>query len=158
MPLFGDRKPFPVFNSEFNEDGGTLSADGRWIAYQSNESGRFEVDVQPFPPSGGKWQISTNGGDQPRWRGDGKELFYLDPTRKLMAVEVRAEGNQFSPGVPKTLFESRASGGGGSGLGVTYALYAAARSGDRFVVVTGGQTSDVSPLTVVLDWTSLLKK
>jgi Tol biopolymer transport system component len=160
LPLFGDRKPFPVFTSEFNEDGGTLSADGRWIAYQSNESGRFEVYVQPFPPSGGKWQISTNGGDQPRWRGDGKELFYLDAARKLMAVEVRAEGNQFSPGVPKTLFDSRASGGGGgSGLGVTYSLYAPARSGDRFIVVTGGQNAvDVSPLTVVLDWATLLKK
>ena len=76
-----------------------------------------------------------------------------------MAVEVRAEGSQFSPGVPKMLFESRASGGGGSGLGVTYSLYASARSGDRFVVVTGGQSAaEISPLTVVLDWTSLLKK
>ena len=96
LPLFGDRKPVAVLASNFNEDGAVLSHDGRWVAYQSNESGRFEVYVQSFPPSGGTWQISTGGGDQPRWRADDKEMYYLDPGRKLMAVEVRGDASQFS--------------------------------------------------------------
>ena len=172
LPLFGDRpsagsgrpepvegrKPFPVFRSEFSEDAASLSPDGRWIAYESNESGRYEVYVQTFPPSGGKWQISTSGGDLPRWREDGKELYYLDPARKLMAVDVHVGANQFSPSVPNVLFDTRVPGSGGTSLGTSYTLYAPVKNGERFLVVTGRDAGEIAPVTVVLDWTALLKK
>jgi Tol biopolymer transport system component len=75
LPLFGDQKPTPFIQTEFNESQGRFSPDGRWVAYISNESGPFQIYVQSFPSSGGKWQVSTNGGAQPQWRRDGKELF-----------------------------------------------------------------------------------
>src|SRR5262249_38940792 len=79
LPLFGDRKPFPFLQTPFAESGGRFSPDGKWVAYQSNESGRSEVYVQPFPGPGAKFQISTDGGANPLWRRDGKELFFLGP-------------------------------------------------------------------------------
>src|SRR4029453_15396759 len=88
LPLFGDQKATPYLQNKFSEAQARFSPDGRWVAYTSNESGSFEVYVQSFPPSGGKWQISTNGGSQPQWRHDGKELFFLGLDRKLTAVEV----------------------------------------------------------------------
>ena len=90
LPLFGDRKPFPFVATSVNKGNGQFSPDGRWVAYQSNESGRYEVYVQPFPGPGGKWQVSTDGGIAPRWRRDSKELFYIAPNGKLMAVPIRA--------------------------------------------------------------------
>ena len=86
VPLSGDRKPMPVLHSEFNESQGQFSPNGRWIAYVSDESGMPQVYVQSFPTLTGHWQVSPDGGTQPRWRRDGKELFYLAPDRKLMAV------------------------------------------------------------------------
>ncbi len=74
-----DHTPRVVANTPAEEVLATFSPDGRWVAYQTNESGRFEVVVQPFPDAGGKWQASTNGGDAPRWRADGKELYFLSP-------------------------------------------------------------------------------
>ena len=84
-----------------------LSPDGRWLAYVSDESGRYEVYVQSFPGGGGKRQVSTGGGIGPRWRGDGKELFYHAPDGKLMAVPVKS-GASFEAGAPVALFEFRA--------------------------------------------------
>ena len=89
LPLFGDKQPFPFLATEFSEYQGRFSPDGRWVAYVSNESGEQEVYVQSFPASGGKWQISTDGGAQPVWRHDGRELFYINPDRKLMSVEIK---------------------------------------------------------------------
>src|SRR5439155_11831324 len=77
LPLSGDKKPFPFLNTPFEEGEGQFSPDGKWIAYQSNESGRFEIHDQPFPGPGGKFQISSNGGAQPRWNKNGKEVFYV---------------------------------------------------------------------------------
>jgi Tol biopolymer transport system component len=91
LPMFGDRKPIPFLQTPFNEDGPKFSADGHFIAYYSDESGPFEVYVQPFPASGAKWQISSGGGMQPRWRRDGKELFFMAPNRNLMAVDVNLD-------------------------------------------------------------------
>ena len=114
LPLEGDRKPFPFLQSRFHQVQGQFSPDGKWVAYTSNESGRFQVYVQGFSgaPSGfgGKWQISANGGGQPRWRGDGRELFYLSTDRKLMAVEVRLAGG-VEAGAPRELFQTSAAGG-----------------------------------------------
>jgi len=84
----GDRKPYAFLSTPFNEQGGVFSPDGRWVAYQSNESGRDEIYVRPFPGPGGQWQVSTAGGSDPRWRPDGKELYYLAPDLKLMAAAV----------------------------------------------------------------------
>ena len=77
LPLAGDKKPFPVVQTKFQEMIGEFSPDGKWIAYQTTESGQFEVYVQSFPEPGAREQISTGGGSQPRWRPDGKELFYV---------------------------------------------------------------------------------
>ena len=95
MPMMGDRKPTVVASTPFEERGGQFSPDGRWVAYQSNESGRSEIYVQSFPGPGGKWQVSTAGGTDARWRPDGKELFFLAPDAKLMAVSVRASDSTF---------------------------------------------------------------
>ena len=99
----------PVANSEaYSELHGQVSPDSRWIAYDSNESGRAEVYVRPFPPGSGrsgKWLVSSNGGFQPRWRGDGGELFYLSADRRMMAVDVKLVP-RFEPGTPRALFST----------------------------------------------------
>src|SRR5262249_13050531 len=100
LPL-GEQKPMPLIETQFNEQQARFSFDGRWMAYVSNESGPYQVYIQSFPTSGGKWQVSIGGGAQPQWRRDGKELFYLAPDRKLMAVELTASGQSITPGVPK---------------------------------------------------------
>ena len=88
LPLFGDRKPFPFLQRKFNDSEGQFSPNGQWIAYASNESGKNEVYIQTFPKSGAKWMVSTKGGSLPKWRKDGKELFYLSEDSKLMAVAI----------------------------------------------------------------------
>ena len=88
LPLFGDGKPFPFLQSQFNEVDAQFSPDGHWIAYVSDESGSNQVYIAAFPGPGGKWQVSRTGGTEPRWRGDGREIFFLSPDSKLMAVEV----------------------------------------------------------------------
>ena len=108
LPLSGDMKPYPMLETEFEEAQGFFSPDGRWFAYVSNESGRSEVYVQSFPQTGGKWLISTAGGAQPQWRGDGKELFYIAPDKTLMAVDINA-GVSLETSTPKALFATQVS-------------------------------------------------
>src|SRR5262249_16234927 len=84
-----DRKPFPVATTTFNETDGQFSPDGKWVAYQSDGTGQFEIYVQPFPGPGASLPVSKNGGAQVRWRRDGKELFYIAPDDRLMAVAIR---------------------------------------------------------------------
>jgi Tol biopolymer transport system component len=110
LPLFGDRKPFPILQTEFEEGEGRFSPDGRWIAYTSNESGRFEVYVRSFSGSpgvvAGKWQVSSSGGSGPRWRRDGRELFFRAADGKLTAAPIAA-GAAFQTGPPEALFDTR---------------------------------------------------
>ena len=156
MPMFGDQKPTPLVQTEFSERQARFSPDGRWIAYASNASGTFQVYVESFPTSGGKWQVSTAGGAQPQWRGDGKELFYVTPDRKLMAVEVDGAGSAFTTGIPKVLFELNVRAifpGGGGAIN-----YAATRDGKRFIVNTTVGDSSQVPITVVLNWPADLKR
>src|SRR5207249_4936797 len=108
LPLGGDRKPFPVLQTSFNESHPQISPNGKWLAYHSNETGRPEVYVQSFPPGGGKWQISSDGGMFARWRPDGKELFYMDAVSfgKIVAVGINAAGSKLEYSVPRQLFDS----------------------------------------------------
>src|SRR5262244_2201522 len=103
LAAFGGAKAYSVLGTSFMELHCQFSPDGKWIAYASNESGRWEVYVRSFPDRGGKWPVSTNGGGQPKWRRKG--LFSISADGKLMAVDVKAEGATLEAGVPKLLFE-----------------------------------------------------
>jgi serine/threonine protein kinase len=155
LPQFGDRKPFPFLQTESNEYHVALSQDGRWIAYISDESGRYEVYIQSFPKPGAKWQVSTGGGVQPRWRRDGKELFFVSPDRKLMAVDVKGDST-LQVGAAHTLFETHIFGGSNVTQGWRQ-QYDVAADGQQFLmsVETEGSTP---PINIVLNWTAGLKK
>ncbi len=155
LSITGEQRPFPFLQTAFDERQGRFSPDGRWIAYASNESGTWQVYVQSFPASGGKWQVSTNGGSQPQWRRDGRELFYLSPDRKLMAADVKASGPTFEAGVPKALFELRIQS---VGLLSLRNFYTAAADGQRFLVTSLLGDPTAAPTTVVLNWTADLKR
>lgn len=145
LPLGEDRKPFPFLQTEFNELNGQFSPDGRWIAYTADESGRNEIYLAPFPGPGGKQQISTSGGRQPRWRGDGKEIFYLAPDNKLMAAEINGQGASLVAGAVRPLFE------------VPY-VYDVTADGRRFLVNTVVEQKASVPITLVVNWTADLKR
>ena len=154
LPLFGDQKPFPFLQTNFSEGSAQFSPDGHWIAYVSDDSGKQEVYVQSFPTSGSRWPVSTGGGVEPHWSRDDKEIFYLAPDRKLMAVEVKSESNSFEVGVPKPLFETRIREIQ-IGLRNNYVL---AADGQRFLMTVPAADTAPAPLTVVLNWTAGLKK
>jgi serine/threonine protein kinase len=154
-----DRKPILLLQTRYSELQSQLSPDSRWLAYISGESGTTQVYVQPFAPGWskpitGKWQISTLGGTQPRWRGDSKELFYLAADRKLMAVDIKAGAQTFDRGTPQALFESRSSATGMHTIG-----YAVTSDGKRFLMpVAAGAQGETPPLTVVVNWPAWVKK
>lgn len=155
LPSSGGQKPFPYLQTAFAEQQGRFSPDGKLVAYASNESGTWQVYVQSFPASGGKWQVSTNGGAQPQWRRDGKELFYLSSDRKLMAVEVKGNGPTFDAGAPKELFELRLQIGGLPGQ-TNY--YVADDDGQRFLVASAPEERLSTTTKVVLNWTADVKR
>lgn len=154
MPMFGDRTPFPYLQTDFIESHGQFSPDGRWIAYASDESGRTEVYIQSFPVSGGKWQVSTAGGDQPQWRGDGKELFYIASDRTLMSVAVSG-GSSIDVGRPEALFQTAVPI---TGISDDRNNYVPTQDGQRFVVNNLANAENSQPLTLVLNWAAELKK
>ena len=150
MPMAGERKPLVVVSGPFEERNGQFSPDGRWVAYQSNESGRFEIYVQPFPGPGDKVKVSIAGGTDARWHPDGKELFFLAPDGTLMAATVRTVGSTFDPGTPKPLFQTRTAVGGNANL---FPQYAVSRDG-RFLINVPDEASSAAPLTVIVNWKS----
>ncbi len=157
LPLEGDRKPTLLLKTPFNVYASRLSQDGHWIAYASDESGRSEIYVQPFPGLGGKWQISTAGGGHAVWARNGRELFYQDGD-KMMVVEVTTQPN-FSAGSPKVLFEGQflTSGVGMTGSGNT--SYDVAPDGQRFVMIKESEEQQESrQIKVVLNWFEELKR
>jgi Tol biopolymer transport system component len=156
LPLAGERKPVPFLKTPFYERHAQLSPDGRWLAYISDESRTNEVYVQSFPAGGGKWQVSTNGGVQPRWRHDGKELFYLAPDGKLMAVAIKT-GATFEAGAPETLFQTRIYGGLATSP-LFSQQYDVSPDGRQFLINVDMSDVTAAPLTVVLDWTAALQK
>lgn len=153
LPVSGGQKPFPFLQTEFREIQGQFSPDGKWIAYVSNESGTWQVYVRSFPASGGKWQVSTAGGGQPRWRRDGRELFYIGPGSRLMTVEVKGGVASFEAGVPKALFELRITD-----MTFHRNSYVVAADGQRFLVTSRLEEAASTPTTVVLNWTAGLKQ
>jgi Tol biopolymer transport system component len=162
LPLTGEKKPQPFLQSKFNTGHAQISPDGKWISYNSNESGRSEVYVRPFPSGPGRWQVSVNGGQWARWRPDGKEIYYLTATNngKLMAVEVKANGSAFQYGTAKELFNSQylnythPNGG-------RWHTFAASRDGQRFVIprpVGPAAETSANSYVVTLNWQAALGK
>ncbi len=134
-----------------------FSPDGHWVVYTSNETGTKEVYVQPFPmSSGGKWPVSNGGGNEPRWRRDGKELFYFAPDSTLMAVDVSTTGGNVKLGVPKPLFKTSILGGTGGGPITAWRWDSP--DGQRFLVNTPTEEFTATPITIVLNWQTALKK
>jgi Tol biopolymer transport system component len=159
LPIEGDHKPVPYLQTPFSENRGQFSPDGRWMAYVSDESGRPEVYVQTVPASGPKWQISSAGGDFPRWRRDGKELYFIAADQQLMAVPVKTGSGStgaFEPGAPQPLFRIEP----GATTPTATTPYMPAANGARFLVnvQAGGEGTQAPPITVVLNWTAGLKK
>jgi serine/threonine protein kinase len=149
LPLFGDRKPYPFLQTPFNEIDAQFSPDGHWIAYVSDESGTNQVYLAPFPGPGGKREVSRDGGTEPRWRADGKELFFVAADKKLMAVEVDAKGDTLEIGNAQPLFDTRLTTAPGTHYDVT-------GDGKRFLFQMEGEGGS-PPLTLVVNWTADLK-
>jgi Tol biopolymer transport system component len=150
VPLEGDRKPGPLLRTGSSELDAQLSPDSRWLVYVSNESGKYEVYVSSFPDGAHKVQVSTAGGTSPNWAPDGRELYYVSPQKKLMAVDIKL-APAFAAGVPKPLFAIPASGT------ITTYEYQVARDG-RFLIAAPVEEWGAGPFTVVLDWPAALKK
>jgi eukaryotic-like serine/threonine-protein kinase len=152
LPLSGaDRRPIAFLATPFREDRARMSPDGRWIAYGSNESGRIDVYVQPFPANGKKYKISTAGGEEPQWRGDGKELFYVAGST-VMAAEVHTKGVELVFGIPKKLFDAHLTDvRSRSRLAIT-------KDGQKFLALEPVGEDPRAPFTVILNWQRLLDK
>jgi serine/threonine protein kinase len=151
LPLEGDRKPFEVVATNFNESQGQFSPDGKWIAYQSDKTGREEIYVRPFPGPGGDTRTSTEGGIQPRWNPNGKELFYVAPDDRLMAVPlvVSSDGKTVEPGTPVALFQTDV----GSTVNLKFKQqYLVTKDGQSFIMNSTVPGGIASPITVILNW------
>ncbi len=148
LPLFGDRKPFPVVQSPGTDYYGMFSPDGKWVAYVSDESGRGEIYVVPFPGPGGKWQVTTGGASGPTWP-PGKELFYYTLDSKLTAVEYATQGPNFIAG------KSRLAFGGRSWASTTGADVS--RTDKRWLMAMPVGEPNASPLILTTNWTAMLK-
>jgi len=145
VPVAGGR-PVPFLTGTSSQINGQISTDGKWVAYASDESGNWEVYVTSFPGGAGKWQVSRGGGTEPRWRGDGKEIFYISPGGVLMAVPV-VTGTGFSTGTPTSLFQIH----GRAPISSTDAFtYDVTKDGKRFLVNRYVSPEHVAPLTILL--------
>jgi Tol biopolymer transport system component len=150
LALAGDRKLRPFQSVTFTQVASQVSPGGQWIAYQSNESGRYEVWVETFPTPGGKWQVSKDGGTFPKWRGDGKEIFYYAVDGQLMAAPIEND-NVFRAGPAVPLFKAEILNGPVSSIGFR-AQYDVTRDGQRFLLNVPVEDSRSSPINVVLNW------
>jgi eukaryotic-like serine/threonine-protein kinase len=160
LPLQGDGKPFPFLRTTFDEQNGHFSPDGHWIAYVSDESGRYEVYVRAFSPdsgaadasgTGAKWQVSYGGGQSPQWSADGKQVYYLTLDSKVMEVNVTTS-SAFQSGTPKLLFQAPQHP-----LSLATGDYTI--DGEKFLFLVPKQTSQTqAPFSVVLNWQGMLKQ
>jgi Tol biopolymer transport system component len=163
VPMFGDSTPSVFLKTPFREGYSAFSPDGRWVAYESNESGRNEIYIRPFvppapakpsAPAGGQWQVSTAGGIYPRWRSDGREVYYLNPAGAMMAAPITVIGATLEPGAPVVLFPTRVVGGGeDTAQGRQYDV---APNG-RFLI-NAVLDSAAAPITLLQNWNPEAKK
>jgi Tol biopolymer transport system component len=149
LPLEGERSPKPFIKTQFNEANAAISPDGRWVAYDSDESGRREVYVATFPQLSGRWQVSASGGKEPQWRRDGKELFFINNNNDLMAAEVKPGSGAFETEAPKLLFTTPLTTIGRN-------RFVATRDGQRFLVITWPEVAP-APINVVVNWVAEIK-
>ena len=149
LPMEGDRKPIIFQQTEFNEGDGVFSPDGRWIAYASDESQRFEVYVQPYPATGAKWQVSKDGGRHPVGRADENEIYWLEAGGVLWAAQVNT-GKTFRGGIPQKLFDTR--------IQISQERYAVSKNGKRFLVPIPVEWDVFRPVTVVENWLASAKQ
>ena len=158
LPLFGERKPLVFIGGEAGNfpAQGKFSPDGKWLAHAEYGQGRLELYLTPFPSSAGKWQVSADGGQYPRWRGDGKELFFLAQNDAiLMAVDVDLNGSAPRIGIPKKLFDVHPVS---SPSNPQASPYDVAEDGQRFLVDSMEHVSPPQPINVVINWEAQLKK
>ncbi len=158
LPMRGDHTPSVFLKTPFREIWGAFSPDGRWVAYQSNQSGRFEIYVHPFRPPGAKhtdsdsaavqWQVSTAGGVFPTWRPDGKEIYYIDPSGAMMAAPITVSGATFAAGTPVKLFQTRIVGGG---LAAQRGRQYDVAPDGRFLINTVAESA-AAPITLIQNW------
>ena len=159
LALDGTRRVTPLLQTKFDERNGIVSPDGRWLAYESNSSGSFEIYVRPYPHvGGGQWQVSSAGGTRPLWAGSGNELFYVGADGTLLRVPVEARGATWDAGTPMKLLERRYyTGDGASGA----RAYDVSPDGQRFLMIKAPATDAgaVAPaLIVVQHWDEELKR
>jgi len=150
LPLFGDRKPLPFLQTEFDEFGGRLSPDGKRVLYESDDSGKHEVYVRPLRGSGGKLLVSAAGGTIPGWSHDGKEIFYLSANNELMAAKVTQNGSEVAIDVARPLFQTQAES--------FLPSFDVSPDGRRFIIVSAMPQKSPSPITVVVNWDAALRK
>ena len=150
----GNKEPKILVQGNWLVRNAQFSPDGKWIAYSSNETGAWEIYVSPFPDAGSKWQVSRGGGEEPRWRRDGKELFYLSPEGKMMAVPVRSRTG-FASESPVGLFQAHVRQPISSGDVVSYDVSA---DGQKFLINTRVDEPNAAPLSVILNWSSEMEK
>ena len=155
-PHEAGKQPFPFIDgTQYHERIARFSPDGRWVVYQSNESGRAEIYIRPFSESGatasgaGQWQVSTAGGAQPRWSRDGREVYWIAPDAKLMAAPITVSGNSVEPGTPVVLFQTRSFLGG---LEEPHRGQFAIAPDGRFLINTVLDDAGSPPITVVQNW------
>jgi Tol biopolymer transport system component len=151
---YPELKSTPFLKTPSTLKNGSFSPDEKWVAYTSNESGKWEVYVTSFPAARGKWQVSSGGGEQPRWRGDGKEVFYLSSDNKMMAAPV-SEGANFDAGAPVTLFQANPRDAAATS---EQAFYDVSRDGQRFLINTEPKQAGIEPMSILLNWTSKVIK
>jgi Tol biopolymer transport system component len=140
----GNKEPVAIANSPFEERNGQFSPDGRWVAYETTESRRAEIVVQSFPVPSSKWQVSTNGGSHPRWRRDGRELYFIGPDSKMMAVPIKISGSNLEPAVPIALFTARVPQ-------VPKPQYSVTTDG-RFLINEQVEDPAANSITLILNW------
>jgi hypothetical protein len=149
-----ERVAKPLLQAKWTVRNAQFSPVGRWMAYASNETGRWEIYVSPFPSGNGKWQVSSAGGEEPRWRGDGKELFYLSAEGKMMSVAVKT-GASFEAASPVALFQTHRRQPISAQDVFSYDV---SRDGQRFLIATKADEATAAPLSVLLNWASELEK
>jgi hypothetical protein len=144
----------PLLQAKWTVRNAQFSPDGRWMAYASNETGRMEIYVSSFPTGTGKWQVSSGGGQEPRWRRDGKELFYLSPGGKMMGVAVTT-GSSFKATSPVALFQTH---GRQPVSFLDVFSYDVSADGQRFLIATKMDEANAAPLSVLLNWASEIER